>query len=165
MVFKYCSAWRLSWKLKVYIPPSNHNPPPHFSEYSRICKSNIWYVDYSKATMTPPPQPITWPILTLSHVEKGRNHSLSIKGVQESRKNLGLSLDFETNTSLGLSLDLEIWQKKVSIPVSISRFYKKSLDPSLDLEILQIKSRSQSRRWDYKKKVSVSVSKLRLNWS
>ena len=30
------------------------------------------------------------------------------RGVQESRKNLGLGLDFETNGSLGLSLDLEI---------------------------------------------------------
>ena len=135
MVFKYCSAWRLSWKLKVYIPPSNHNPPPHFSEYSRLCKSNIWYVDYSKARMNPYYPPSTNP---MTHINpKGRNHSLSIKGVQESRKNLGLGLDFETNTSLGLSLDLEIWQKKsrsqsrsrdftkkVSIPVSISRFYK-----------------------------------------
>ena len=43
----------------------------------------------------------------MTHINpKGWNHS--IKGVQESRKNLGLGLDFETNTSLGLSLDLEI---------------------------------------------------------
>ena len=63
------------------------------------------------------------------------------KGVQEPWK----SLDFETNGSLSLSLDLETWKKSLS----------------LEVETLKKKSCTQSRSWDYTKKVS--VSKLRLN--